>query len=89
MTLRDVVRELATFDENADIYAREPWTANSQAVVVLGDVECERAIEHGLMGFLEIRMARELLEDWIQDLPERPSLDEQCARLIYYARFDA
>jgi len=87
--LVDVIRELTSFEDKADIYAREPWTEDSEAVVVQGEAECTRATHRGLMGFMEIRMAREFLEGWFQNVPERPSLAEQCARLIHYARFDA
>jgi len=89
MTFKDVIRELASFEGKADIYAREPWTEDSEAVVVRGEAAGAKAIHQGLMGFMEIRMAREFLEGWLQDVSEAPSLAEQCASLIHYARFDA
>jgi len=89
MRLVDVVRRLASFEGQADIHAREPWTEDSEAVVVRGRFESARAIRQGLIGFLEIHMAREFLEGWFENLTERPSLSEQCATLIHYAKYDA
>lgn len=44
MTLLDVVRRLAEFNEEGIIHAREPWHADSEAVV-LPDREDEAAVE--------------------------------------------
>ena len=89
MTLSDVIRELASFHDEDDIYAREPWTKDSEAVVVRGEAHGEAAIQQGLMGFMRVWMAREHLEGWFQVAQEQPSLAEQCERLIHYSKFDA
>jgi hypothetical protein len=89
VTLKEIIRELASSEDKATIYAREPWTEDSEAVVARGEAECTRALQQGLMDFMGIRTAMEFLEGWFQSVPERPSVTEQCTELIHYARFDA
>lgn len=92
MKLLEVVRELGIFEGDETIYATEPWTVDSPAIV---DVEPESggvstsASEQGMTYFLEVFVARDFLEDWMAMHDKSPTLREQCERLIRYAVDDA
>ena len=90
MTLLEAVESLDSLDGQSTIYAVEPWTATSQTIVADeangGDLPVA-VREGGLKYFLEVFIAREVLEDWITDA--EPTLQDKCVRLIQYARTDA
>lgn len=92
MKLIEVIEKLDSFAEEDTIYVAEPWSGESQAVV---DTEppsgglSENAQKLGLKYFLEVFLARELLEGWVANLQAEPSLREKCERLIQYAVTDA
>lgn len=92
MTLLDVVRELSDLDDDATIYASEPWTTDSEAIVALepesGGTPPE-AEYRGLAYFIEIDVAREFLKGFNVRRATPPSAEEQCRRLIRYAVTDA
>lgn len=92
MKLIEAVRDLESFDEENTIYAAKPWTESSVALIAKepasgGLPEDVRKI--GLKYFLEVFIAREFLEDWLNNLQKIPTLQEKCARLIHYANDDA
>ncbi len=92
MTLIDVVRELYSFDNEGIICASKPWSENSQAIVVVEPDARQTPAEAKKLGmayFLDVFIAREFLEDWSSNLGTKPTLQEQCARLIQYAIMDA
>ena len=91
MTLLDVVRDLGVFDVDATIYAKEPWSAEAEAAVVEWTPfrSPPDLIARGLIQFMSVEMARDFLGAWLGSVSERPSLQEQCARLIHYSVFDA
>src|SRR5438874_2936563 len=92
MELLDVIRDLDSFEQEAIICAGKPWTENSPAIVVAEGrprgipTEARRL---GMDYFLEIFIARELLEDWTRTLDTEPTLQAKCARVIRYAITDA
>jgi hypothetical protein len=92
MTLADVLGSLDSFDAEDTIYAAEPWGKESKAIVTreldTGGVP-EEAQAQGMKYFLEIFIARELLEDWKPTLAKEPTRDIICERLIHYAIYDA
>lgn len=92
MMLIEAVRDLDSLDEERTIYAAEPWTENSKVVVApepeSGGLPAE-AEKHGLKYFLEVFIARDFLDGWKANLSKKPTLQEQCARLIQYAITDA
>lgn len=92
MSLFEVIRDLDSFDEGATIYAREPWTKDSRAIVVpepdTGGVPVEAA-EANLEYFLEVSIAREFFEGWTANSDSEPSPLQKCERLITYAMTDA
>jgi hypothetical protein len=92
MTLLDVIANLAHFDEVDTIYLEQPWNRGATAVVARepdsGRVPDEAA-DLGLDYFLEVSIAREILEDWASSRQSSPSLEAKCDRIIQYAINDA
>jgi hypothetical protein len=90
--LSDVVLGLECFDQEDTIYASEPWTADSEAIVarepVTGGLPPD-AERHGLKYFLEVAIAHDFVDAWNTELEEPPNLLERCGRLIEYAKNDA
>ena len=90
--LIDLVRDLASLDRDATIYAAEPWTCDSPAIVQLeraSDELPEEAMRHGLKYFLEVFVAKDFLDDWQSTFKTPPTAEAQCDRLIRYAADDA
>jgi hypothetical protein len=90
VTLLETVRELASLDREGVICATEPFTQKSEVIIVTssesGSVkEMERP---GFKYFLEVLIAQEIIEDWINSVAKKPTVQEQCERLIHYAIFD-
>ncbi len=93
MRLVDIVKQLASFDAESTIYAEEPWTEESEAIVEAepdsGGVVPERVQRLGCQYFVEVFLAREFLEAWLAGQERKPTLEEMCRRLIDYAANDA
>jgi hypothetical protein len=92
-TLRQVVARLDELDEELIIYVegRDNWSMSTPAVALSkmpdGDVPLER---DGLRYFLEVDLAREVVEVWIEWRDGRvPTIEEACAAIIHYAENDA
>ncbi|HJY78931.1 MAG TPA: hypothetical protein VKE95_19975 [Burkholderiales bacterium] len=87
-----MIASLSTFDREDTIYAAEPWTADSEAMVVrepdAGGVP-QAASEKGMTYFIEIFIAHDFLDGWQQNETRALSSEEQCAGLIHYAIYDA
>jgi hypothetical protein len=92
MTLKNIVMQLTALDEAATIYAAEPWTADSKAIVAQeppsGGLPEETKVG-GLKYFIEVAIARDFLGGWASNLDHAPSAQEMCDRLIHYAVTDA
>ena len=95
-----LIERLAEFDDEDIIFACEPWTEDSDAMVVRDpdpDPEAEpvpnqippEAAEAGMTYFLEAFIAREVVEGWTASLNEKPTLVATCRRVIEYAINDA
>ena len=92
--LADIIARLSEFGEEEVIYASEPWTEGSDAIVLPYRDEDDggphpEATEAGLAYFLEIFTAREFVEGWIASLSYEPSASAIRERLIQYAINDA
>jgi hypothetical protein len=94
--LLEVVERLAELDDEDTIYACEPWTEDSDAMVAPEDPESSapfgiplEAADAGMNYFLEVLIAREVVEDWVASLGEKPNSTAICRRLITYAIDDA
>ena len=86
--LSDLVDRLDTLGNESTIFARKPWSAMSEAVLVATDDEgrIDRAVPAGFAYFLEVNVSREVLEVF----GDRPaSLGDRTRLLIYYAEFDS
>jgi hypothetical protein len=92
MKLLEVIRDLETLDEESTIYTAEPWTEDSEVVVLRepdsGGLPAE-AERRDLKYFLEVLIARDFAADWASHLSTQPSLQQKCTRLIKYATTDA
>ena len=92
MTLIEAIQNLEPLDNESTIYAAQPWTESSAALVAPEPASGGRPAEAeklGLEYFLEVFLAREVLEGWMTNLDAQPTLQEKCARLIQYAITDA
>ena len=91
MTLVELVRNLKNLDDNLTIYieADSTWS-NSSAVIITfepddGSLPTD-AIE--MEYFLEVHTAKEVLNVQQSRWEATPTLEEKCAALIHYARYD-
>jgi hypothetical protein len=88
VTLEDVVKGFDTLNEDSTICARRPWTAKSEAVVVVqlptGGIPLE-VTDGGLEYFLEVSVAREVLHGYRR---RTLSVEQKLYYLIYYAEND-
>jgi hypothetical protein len=86
MRLIDVVESLESISRDGTIYAVGPWSWDSDAVVAReqddGGIPAVAASQ-GMQYFLEVFIAKEVLED------SQLSTRENCDRLIEYATNDA
>ena len=91
-TLLSVIEQIDSLDAALTVYAAEPWTESSTAVVAresaAGGLPAE-AQTLGLKYFLEVAIARDFLGGWASSLGHAPSNQERCDRLIQYAVSDA
>ncbi|HEX3321763.1 MAG TPA: hypothetical protein VHR84_13735 [Terriglobales bacterium] len=73
MTLLEAVQSLDSLDIDSTIYAAEPWTPNSDVVLLRetdAGVVTSQDLAEGITYFLEVFIAREVLEDWVpQNVP--------------------
>lgn len=80
--LSEIIQKLDSFDAEDTIFASEPWTMDSVAVVApesASDVPAE-VDKLNLKYFLEISTAREFLDGWIANLGTEPTLERKSAR---------
>lgn len=90
-----LIERLAELDDEHTIYACEPWTEDSDAMVALEDPDRKpyriplEAAEAGMSYFLEVFIARDMVEGWLCNLDEKPTLAAICQRVIHYAIYDA
>ena len=96
MELREAIRTLDELPDDGTMYVEgDPtaWSPQSDTAVGVEDVESETE-QHppeaeGRRYFLEVAIAREVLDGWAGNLDHEPTLDEKIARVLYYARYDA
>jgi hypothetical protein len=91
-TLRSLLGELESLDNELTIYAREPWTLDSAAIAALEPADGGLPVEaenRGLSYFLEVSIGREFLEAWGANIQPGVTPEERLERLIRYAIDDA
>ena len=92
MKLIEAIHDLASLEEANTIYASEPWTPDSEAIVAPESASGgppEEAKRLGLIYFLEVFTARDFLEGWAANLHRETTLQEKWARVIKHAITDA
>ena len=89
--LLEILKELGSYGDEEDIYAREPWSPDSPAIV-LNRLESpsvpEKASNLGMVYFIAAFIAKEFLEGWAKAQDKKLTYREQCERLIQYAIHD-
>ncbi len=92
MTLIEAVNKLETFDDEYTIYAEKPWKSDSNVIVGFepdDDDRPQKAKDQNLDYFLEVFVALEFIDGWLENVEGKPSEVEICNRLIKYAINDA
>lgn len=91
LTLREALASIEDLDEEATIYVARPWDpASTTAIAIEGEETANRAIDEGLAYFLEVSIAKEVIEVWGEWRGGRvPTSDERCEAVIHYAVNDA
>jgi hypothetical protein len=88
MKLIQLIRNLDALDEQSTIYASQPWSDSSEAIAAYEPetrgIPAE-AEELDLKYFLEVFIARNLVQGWAAACPTLPTVHQTCARLIEYA----
>ncbi|MFG1172768.1 hypothetical protein AAFN90_04055 [Erwiniaceae bacterium CAU 1747] len=92
VTLTDIINQLSSFDSDDTIYARQPWTPDSEAIVAtepddggLPDKVAKINAEY----FIEIFLADQFLKGWLLSHDKKLAVKDQCRRLVQYAENDA
>jgi hypothetical protein len=92
LTLLEVVARLSAYDDQSTIYAIEPWRCESPVAVARepeeGGLPAE-ATRCGAVYFLEVSIANDFLQGWLEHERRPVSFRQQCERLIHYATHDA
>lgn len=92
-TLADLIRGLPELDEEATIYAAEPWEAHSRAILHIQDLETGGDLWVGdLKYFLEVDIARdaaEVCETWRREDGLPTSEEDRFRAVVHYAINDA
>lgn len=91
LSLAEIASDLSAFDRAHPIFAAEPWTAISPAIVVYeADSGAPAQVrELGLSYFLEIDIAIDVVEGLVGMQARPPDGAAICQRLIDYAVNDA
>jgi uncharacterized RDD family membrane protein YckC len=91
LTLSELLEKLDDFDDNSIIYAEKnpEWSANSRAFVYLPSDDGEVIdAPKDLSYFLEVDIAKEVIEFWKENCGHKPSTEDKCRAVIYYAEND-
>jgi hypothetical protein len=89
MKLQDALDQVDQVSDDRVIFARKPWTLESEAEIAVFDADFRVPAEIGSRGleyFLEVSIAIEALEVFGD---RTPTTDERRALLLYYAENDA
>jgi len=89
MTLLEAIRDLDTFGDHDGIYAAEPWTRDSECVVVPIGGDHGAAVAQGFCSFPPVHLLREFVDGWQANVDHALTAEEKCERLIHYGMFDA
>ena len=92
--LINVIAQLENLSDKLTIYAaRNPvWTSESRAIVRTSLEDEPITLELGseeVEYFLEVSIAKEVIQGWKTNVSTKPSPQEICEMLIHYAEYDA
>lgn len=90
--LIEIVKDLNTLNEELTIYAVDPWTPDSEAILGMEPddaVAPPEAVAMGAQYFIDVYLAKEFLEGWATGKRKTSTVAERCARLIKYTINDA
>ena len=85
-TLEEVLDDLTVGEAEETIYAAQPWTATSEALIALDE---SSDVPAGLAYMLEVDLAIEAIEVWEQWRGRVASVSDRCRAVIHYATHDA
>jgi hypothetical protein len=90
-TLRSLVAQFDGLNDEDTIYARRPWTADSDVVVTEeGGGAAQEATAAGLEYLLEVAIARDVLATWSSWRGgQKPTPMQACEAILYYAAHDS
>jgi hypothetical protein len=91
-TIRDIVEHIDSLSNDLIIYSKgNDWQPSSVAIMLpLPMYDPPPKAPEGMNYFLELDLAKEVLEVWRNWREGRmPSLEEACEAVIYYAEYDA
>ena len=91
MKLIDAISNLNSLDEEETIYAPKPWRLDSDVMLMRGRDDGKlpkEAADIGYSYFLEVFIARDFVQDWVEDLDKEPTATEKALRVIEYAVYD-
>ena len=93
MTLLEIFKSIYSqeFDDLKTIYAKKPWSLESDAVIEDDPENClvpPHLAEQGYDYFIEVFIALEF-DEGVKQMTPSPTIDQRCQRLIEYATYDA
>lgn len=90
-TLLQIIDGLHGSDDDATIYAIEPWRKDSPALLVSEESHEPFKVVGGTKYtyFLEVSLSKQFLSEYTTHAEQSPSLEQKCERLIQYAIDDA
>lgn len=89
MTVADAILKLDQLEDADVLFARRPWSSQSDCIISRLDAECrvpQEISDRGLDYFIEVSLAREVLGAFGG---RTPSEDERLRLLLHYAEYDA
>jgi hypothetical protein len=89
MMLQEALDQVGRLDDGKVIFARRPWTLDTEAEIATLDENLgvrEVIRNRGLEYFLEVSVAEEVLEVFKD---REPTVEERRALLLFYAEHDA
>lgn len=89
MTIGDAVNELVHLGDDDIVFAREPFTAESEAVVLAPETAGDGTTWGEFNYLLEVAIIREVLEAWSNAVEAAVSPSEATRVVIHYALHDA
>jgi hypothetical protein len=87
MKLVEAIEKLRKLDDGATIFARRPWTGDSECTLATVEDKLPKELKKaGFDYFLEVSVALEILGVFGR---KRPTLEDKLRLIIFYAENDA